>query len=203
MSSVKRRLLTGGIVAAAGVVGVAGAAQASGDLHTAPTVSARSTAGAAAAATVFDAAAPGSPTTTGAASGATRKAGHRRAHPGSGLLGHAEYGQFLVRRHSADVTLAVQRGTLTAVIATGTGTATAAVTVRSPGGHAQVYAVTAASKLTAHGVVEPLASLRVGQRVRVLARVAGGRDTVVRLAVHPSEHHGRTRTATRSATSTT
>ena len=188
MSSVRRRLLTGGVAATAGVLGVAGAAQASGDLHTPPAVSAAAaattTAGATVSgATVSQAGSTGSGSTGVAASAAAREAAHRRTHPRAGLLGRAEYGQLVVRRHGADVTLAFQRGTVTAVTATAS---TAVVTVRSVDGHAQVYAVTAARRLRAHGVLERPTSLRVGERVSVLAQVAGGRDTVVRLAVRPS-----------------
>jgi len=181
MSSVRRRLLTGGVAATAVVLGVAGAAQASGDLHTPPAVSAAdsTTSGA----TVSQAGSTGSGSTGMAAAAAARRAAHHRSHPRAGLLGRAEYGQLVVRRHGADVTLAFQRGTVTAVTATAT---TAVVTVRSVDGHAQVYAVTPASRLREHGVLERPTSLRVGERVSVLAQVAGGRDTVVRLAVRPS-----------------
>lgn len=55
---------------------------------------------------------------TTAAATAAKKADHRR----SGLLGRAEYGQVVVRRHGHDVTLDVQRGVLTAVDVTGSAT---------------------------------------------------------------------------------
>jgi len=183
MSSLRRRLLTGGVAATAGVLGVAGAGHASGDLPTSPAVSAAAaarTASVPASLADSQAGSTGSGSTGVAASAAAREAAHRRTHPRAGLLGRAEYGQLVVRRHGADVTLAFQRGTVTAVTATAS---TAVVTVRSVDGHAQVYAVTAASRLRAHGAIERATSLRVGERVSVLAQVAGGGETVVRLAI--------------------
>ncbi len=142
------KLVTGGIMAGVSLVGVTGAAWATG--------------------------------------GGTQAAAPAKAHHGAhaGLLARAEHGQLTVRRRGADVTLLAQRGTVTAVSAPGTGTGS--VTVRSVDGHTQVYAVTAASRVREHGSVEPLASVTVGERVRVVAQQSGTTADVLRLAVHPA-----------------
>lgn len=163
------RLVTGGVVAGVALVGVTGAAWAGGSFDTG-----HATAATAGTAVVANAVADTATT--------ARPKAHHPAR--ADRFGRAEHGQLTVRRHGADVTLLAQRGTVTAVSAPSTGTGS--VTVRSVDGHTQVYAVTAASRVREHGSVEPLASVTVGERVRVVAQEAGTTADVLRLAVRPA-----------------
>lgn len=168
MTHTKRRL-TGGIVATVGMLGIAGAAFADGGFGTAHT----------AAATTASSAVDVSATSPAAAG---TKAHHK--HPRLALAARAEYGQLVVRRHGADVTVVVQRGTLTSITATGTGTATVVVT--SVDGHAQTYSITTTSKLRTKGKAVAESALKPGEKVGVLAEISGGHADVVRLGVHPA-----------------
>jgi hypothetical protein len=139
--------------------------------------------------------AAGSHGSTPAATSSTAKAAHHRK---AGLLGRAEYGQVVVRRHKADVTLDVQRGTLTAVAVTGS---TGTITVRSLDGHTQTYQLTSTSKVRTKGSPIALSTLTTGERVGVLAQVSGSTATVTRLAVRPAAATHSSATASPSASS--
>lgn len=134
-------------------------------------------------ATADHAASSPTPTTTSShAAGATGQAGHRRG----GLLGRAEHGQLVVRRQHQDVTLDVQRGTLTAVDVTGSTTAT--ISVRSLDGYTRTYEVTGTSKVRSAGSTVAVGTLATGEAVGVLARVSGATATVTRLVIRPAAH---------------
>ena len=110
--------------------------------------------------------APSTPGTTPAAP--ARHHAHPRAR---NLLRRVEHGQFTVRTKQGTEVVDVQRGAVTAVGAT-------SVTVRSQDGFSAHYSVGPAAKVREDGKPSAIASVHVGDHVRVLA--VG--DSVRRLA---------------------
>lgn len=125
-------------------------------------------------------AAGGQGSTPAATAAGPHRAGH---HHRAELLGRGEYGQVVVRRHGTDVTLDMQRGTLTALDVSGS---TGSITVRSPDGHTQTFQLATTSRIGPRRSPVAPGSLTAGEHVRVLAEVSGSTATVTRMAVRPA-----------------
>jgi Domain of unknown function (DUF5666) len=108
---------------------------------------------------------PGKTPTPGSSTAAPDQPRHRGGPHGRafGHLGkHVLHGEFVVTgKHGKPVTLAVQRGVVTAVSAE-------SITLKSDDGFTATYAVTADTKIRNHGG-KKVSDLKLGDRVGVLA----------------------------------